>query len=178
MSPTRRCAPHEATVRLRAVGVVAAVLTAWLLAASTLVDQARLPLDQIVAGAVITQPFGCTTLSVEPFDPFCPGRHVHTGVDLAAPSGSPVHSATAGTAQVGYEASGAGLYVAVGFGGRVRILYCHLFTTAVRQGDRVEPGQVIGSVGSSGNATGPHLHFEVEVDGRAVDPAAWLASGS
>ena len=166
------------TLLMRAGVAACALVVAWTLAASGLVDQTRLPLGQVVAGAVITQPFGCTTLTLEPSDPFCPGRHVHTGVDLAAPYGSPVRAATAGTAHLGYDATGAGLFVAVTFGGRVRVLYCHLFTTAVSQGEPVAPGQIIGTVGSSGRATGPHLHFEVEVDGRAVDPGEWLASGS
>ncbi|HEV2217577.1 MAG TPA: M23 family metallopeptidase [Candidatus Dormibacteraeota bacterium] len=165
------------TVVLRIVLLGSAVGLAWMFAASQLVDQARLPLDAIVEGAVLTQPFGCTTLELEPFDPLCPSRHVHTGVDLAAPAGTLVHSATSGVARVGYDAAGAGLYVAVSVGGDVRILYCHLFSTAVNSGEQVVAGQVIGTIGSSGLATGPHLHFEVQVDGRPVDPALWLAAG-
>lgn len=154
------------------------VVLAWALAASGLTDQTRLPLDQVVIGAVVTQGFGCTTVVLEPFDPLCASRHVHTGVDLAAPEGSPVHSATAGVAHIAYDAAGPGLFVTVNFGGNVRILYCHLFTTAITPGEAVSPGQTIGTVGSSGLATGPHVHFEVQVDGRAVDPAIWLAEGS
>ena len=165
------------TVVLRIVLIGSAAGLAWMFAASQLVDQARLPINAIVEGAVLTQPFGCTTLELEPFDPLCPSRHVHTGVDLAARAGTLVHSATPGVARVGYDAAGAGLYVAVNFGGGVRILYCHLFSTAVSSGDQVVAGQVIGTVGSSGLATGPHLHLEVQVDGRPVDPAIWLSSG-
>jgi len=166
------------TAALRMVLIVAAVGLAWMCAASQLVDQTRLPLSAVVAGAVITQPFGCTTLDLEPFDPLCPARHVHTGVDLAAPSGTAVVSATAGLAHVAYDARGAGLFVAVDTAGSVRILYCHLFSSAVHNGEQVVAGQVIGTVGSSGLATGPHLHFEIQVDGRSVDPARWLADGS
>ena len=126
---------------------------------------------------MLTQPFGCTTLDLEPFDPLCPSRHVHTGVDLASPGGTVVHSATSGVAHVGYDAAGAGLYVAVNFGAHVRLLYCHLFTAAIQSGQAVEPGEVIGTVGSSGLATGPHLHFEIQVDGRSVDPGQWLTAG-
>jgi murein DD-endopeptidase MepM/ murein hydrolase activator NlpD len=58
----------------------------------------------------------------------------------------------------------------------VRVLYCHLSRVQVVAGDSVTPGQVIGEVGATGLATGAHLHFEVQVDGRAVDPVNWLAS--
>ena len=166
------------TVALRMFLIVSAAGLAWLCAASQLVDQTRLPLSAIVAGAVVTQPFGCTTLELEPFDPLCPTRHVHTGIDLAAPSGTAVVSATAGIAHIGYDPRGAGLFVAVSTAGSVRILYCHLFSTTVRAGEPVVAGQVIGTVGSSGLATGPHVHFEIQVDGRSVDPAAWLSESS
>jgi murein DD-endopeptidase MepM/ murein hydrolase activator NlpD len=166
------------TVALRMLAIASAAGLAWLCAASQLVDQTRLPLDAIVVGAVITQGFGCTTLELEPFDPLCPARHVHTGIDLAARAGTPVHSATSGVALIGYDPAGAGLFVAVKFGADVRVLYCHLFTAAIHSGQSVEPGEVIGSVGSSGLATGPHVHFEIQVDGRSVDPAQWLTAGS
>jgi murein DD-endopeptidase MepM/ murein hydrolase activator NlpD len=58
----------------------------------------------------------------------------------------------------------------------VRLLYCHLWRVHVAAGQRVAPGEVIGEVGATGLATGAHLHFEVQVDGRAVDPVVWLAS--
>jgi murein DD-endopeptidase MepM/ murein hydrolase activator NlpD len=164
------------TIAGRMLLIAPAAGLAWMLAASQLVDQTRLPIDVVVENAVMTQPFGCTTLALEPFDPLCPSRHVHTGVDLAARAGTPVHSATSGVGRVGYDPAGAGLYVAVKFGVNVRVLYCHLFTAAVKSGDSVEPGEVIGTVGSSGLATGPHVHFEVQVDGRSVNPAEWLAS--
>jgi murein DD-endopeptidase MepM/ murein hydrolase activator NlpD len=162
---------------LRIVLIASAAGLAWIFAASQLADQTRRPIDAIVEGAVITQPFGCTTLELEPFDLLCPARHVHTGVDLAAPSGTAVVSATAGIAHVGYDARGAGLFVAVNTAGSVRILYCHLFSSAVHSGEQVVVGQVIGTVGSSGLATGPHLHFEIQVGGRSVDPAQWLSAG-
>jgi murein DD-endopeptidase MepM/ murein hydrolase activator NlpD len=165
------------TIALRILLIASAFGLAWLCAASQLVDQTRLPIGVVVEGAVITQGFGCTTLELEPFDPLCPARHVHTGIDLAARAGTAVHSATSGVALVGYDAAGAGLYVAVRFGANVRVLYCHLFTAAIHSGESVEPGAVIGTVGSSGLATGPHVHFEIQVDGRSVDPAQWLSSG-
>jgi murein DD-endopeptidase MepM/ murein hydrolase activator NlpD len=101
---------------------------------------------------------------------------VHTGVDLAARAGAPVHAASAGAASVGFDPQGAGLYVAVSSDGNVRVLYCHLAAALVVGTQQVTAGEVIGEIGSTGLATGPHLHFEVQVDGRAVDPVTWLAS--
>lgn len=166
------------TVLLRVLAIGSAVGLAWTFAASRVIDQERLPLAAVVQGAVVTQPFGCTPLTLEPFDPMCPSRHVHTGVDLAAAAGTAVHTATSGVASVAYNAAGPGLFVTVDYGSNVRILYCHLFTTAVTSGQSVAAGDVIGTVGSSGLATGPHVHFEVQVAGRSVDPEQWLAGGS
>lgn len=166
------------TVAVRVLAIASAAGLVWSLAMSRVGDQTRLPALAVVPGATVTQPFGCTTLVLEPFDPLCPSHHVHTGVDLAAPPGTPVHAATGGIARVGYDPYGAGLYVAVDFGGQARILYCHLFSAAVTSGEQVMVGQVIGAVGSSGLATGPHVHLEVQVDGRSVDPVTWLAAGA
>jgi murein DD-endopeptidase MepM/ murein hydrolase activator NlpD len=166
------------TLWFRLAVVAAAVATAWGVALSHVADETRLPISAVVPGAVITQPFGCTSVPLEPFDPLCPSRHVHTGVDLAAPYGTAVRAATAGVAHVGYDASAAGLYVVVEVGTNVRVLYCHLFTTAVGSGQVVRAGDTIGTVGSSGLATGPHLHFEIQVAGHSVEPGQWLATGS
>jgi murein DD-endopeptidase MepM/ murein hydrolase activator NlpD len=161
---------------LRTAGLLVVAAAVWLVAASQVPSHARLPVARVVLGGVISQPFGCTSLELEPFDPFCPARHVHTGVDLAAPTGTPVYSATAGTAHLGFDIGGAGLYVVVTADAHVRLFYCHLSATTVRDGEPVTPGQVVGEVGATGRATGPHVHFEIQVDGASVNPAVWLAS--
>jgi murein DD-endopeptidase MepM/ murein hydrolase activator NlpD len=97
-------------------------------------------------------------------------------VDLAAPAGTPVHAAAAGVAHAAYDPRGAGVFVVVALDQHVRLLYCHLWRVHVTPGQSVVPGDVIGDVGATGLATGAHLHFEVQVDGRAVDPVSWLAS--
>jgi murein DD-endopeptidase MepM/ murein hydrolase activator NlpD len=144
--------------------------------ASQVPSHVKLSLEGVVEGAVVSQPFGCTRLVLEPFDPFCPGKHVHTGIDLAAPVGREVHSATSGIAKLGLDPNGAGLYVVVTVDSHVRIYYCHLSAFGVLGGVAVQPGQIIGLVGSTGLATGPHVHFEVQVDGTPVDPVQWLNS--
>ncbi len=158
------------------VAVCLAAASIWVVGASRVAEHEKLKLAGIVPGAVMTQPFGCSTLVLEPFDPRCPTHHVHTGVDLAAPAGTPVHAAAAGSATVGFDPGGCGLFVAVAFDSHVRVLYCHLSMTDVAGTQSVMTGQVIGEVGSTGLSTGAHLHFEVQVDGRAVDPVVWLAS--
>lgn len=161
---------------LRVAGVCFVAMLFWAFGASKVPSHEKLALNAIVPGAVITQPFGCSTLVLEPFDPYCPTHHVHTGVDLAAREGTPVHAAEGGTSFVGFDPQGAGLYVAVTSDSHVRALYCHLSTVAVSDGELVVADQLVGAVGATGLATGAHLHFEVQVDGRAIDPVVWLAS--
>jgi murein DD-endopeptidase MepM/ murein hydrolase activator NlpD len=159
---------------MRIAAVCGAVALIWLVAGSRVQNHERLPLSAIVPGAVMTQPFGCTTFDLEPFDPICPSRHTHTGVDLAAPEGTAVYAAAGGTAHVGFDPLGAGMFVLVAVDQHVRVLYCHLSSTQAMNGAAVTTGQVIGAVGTTGLSTGAHLHFEVQIDGTSVDPAAWL----
>jgi murein DD-endopeptidase MepM/ murein hydrolase activator NlpD len=161
---------------MRILAIVVSGLVIWLVTATQVPAQIRLPLATVVPGAVTTQPFGCTTLVLEPFDPSCPSRHTHTGIDLAARLGAEVFSATAGTVMTGYDGGGAGNFVKVVVDGHVFVLYCHLSEFRVATGDQVAPGQLIGLVGATGLATGPHVHLQVDIDGVPVDPAWYLAS--
>jgi len=160
--------------RIAAFGACAAGV--WLTVAAQLPSHVRLPVGAVVADAVVTQPFGCTSFALEPIDPFCPGGHIHTGIDLAAPQGTEAHAATGGIVRVGFDPYGCGLYVSVTFDAHVRVLYCHLSATRVVDNETVTAGQLIGLVGSTGRATGPHVHFEIQVDRVAVDPVKWLGS--
>jgi murein DD-endopeptidase MepM/ murein hydrolase activator NlpD len=161
---------------LRIAAACIALALVWAVAGARAPGRERLPLAAMVPGAVETLPFGCTSLALEPFDPFCPGLHIHTGVDLAVPAGTPVHAAAAGIAFAGFDLGRAGIYVSVMVDPHTRLLYCHLLRVHVIAGESVAAGQVIGEVGATGAATGAHLHFEVQVDGRAIDPVAWLGS--
>jgi hypothetical protein len=109
--------------------------------------------------------------------PFGPrGTGFHPGIDLSASSGAPVGAAAPGRVIfAAYERSGYGKLVEVAHGGGVVSLYAHLSAVSVRVGQAVATGSRIGRVGSSGEATGPHLHFEVRVRGAAVDPLPALA---
>jgi murein DD-endopeptidase MepM/ murein hydrolase activator NlpD len=161
-------------IRLLATGCI--VVASWLIAATQVPSHVRLPVESVVVGATLTQGFGCTNLELEPFDSGCPSKHFHAGVDLAAPLGTAVYSATDGTAWTGYDAAGAGNFVAVTVDAHVRIVYCHLSAFRVSSGEQVTPGQLIGLVGESGLATGPHVHLQVDVDGVPLDPVLFLLS--
>ncbi len=94
----------------------------------------------------------------------------HTGTDIGALQGAPVWAAQSGTVVLAEYNGGYGNCVIIDHGGGVKTLYGHMSAILVKQGDRVGNGAQIGRVGSTGNSTGPHLHFEVLVDGAAVDP--------
>ncbi|MCL5073210.1 MAG: M23 family metallopeptidase, partial [Actinobacteria bacterium] len=101
-------------------------------------------------------------------------KRFHSGIDFPAPSRSPINSAEGGEViSAGYD-SGYGYSVMVYNGGGVATVYAHLSQILVAVGQRVERGQVIGLVGSTGWATGPNLHFEVRKDGIAQNPSDWL----
>jgi len=102
-------------------------------------------------------------------------QRFHTGIDLAAPHGTPIVAARSGQVRVaGWSSVGYGFHVVLDHGGGLETLYAHMSRIAVRPGEWVEGGQVIGYVGSTGWSTGPHLHFEVRVNGVARNPLAYL----
>jgi murein DD-endopeptidase MepM/ murein hydrolase activator NlpD len=123
-----------------------------------------------LAHSWVSQGFGCTSFSFEPIDLACPGGHWHSGIDLAAARGTPVMATLPGIATVILSATGYGLHVIIDHGAGLSSLYGHLDTVVVVTGAYVTAGQEIGTVGSTGNATGPHLHFEIRRDGIPEDP--------
>jgi murein DD-endopeptidase MepM/ murein hydrolase activator NlpD len=104
---------------------------------------------------------------------FGTGR-LHAGTDFGAPSGSPIYAAEAGVVVSAGVRGGYGNATVIDHGGGVATLYAHQSRLGVRAGERVARGQVIGYVGSTGYSTGPHLHFEVRVNGTPVDPMGYL----
>lgn len=100
---------------------------------------------------------------------------MHYGVDIPAPQGTPIRAALSGTVnRVGYDPSGAGAYVRVTHPNGWMTKYFHMSAQAVRDDQPVSAGQVIGYVGSTGRSSGPHLHFELWIGGKAVDPRPYL----
>jgi murein DD-endopeptidase MepM/ murein hydrolase activator NlpD len=128
-----------------------------------------------VLGAHISQGFGCTDVSIEPVDPSCPGGHFHSGIDLAAAPGTPVYATLGGTVLVIISPGGFGLHIVIQHGDGLQSLYGHLSAVDVSSGQVVVTGQLIGAVGSTGNSTGPHLHFEIDRDGIPEDPRLYVA---
>ena len=135
--------------------------------------------------APISQPFGPSALAFEPAVTFngITYPHFHTGIDIAGPLDAPIHAAADGVVAIaGTEvdnqghAVGYGNYIVIAHAGRMITLYGHLDQLLVHVGQVVHAGQVIGLEGSTGNSTGPHLHFELHVAGLLTDPAKYLRS--
>ncbi|MEO8744119.1 MAG: peptidoglycan DD-metalloendopeptidase family protein [Candidatus Dormiibacterota bacterium] len=127
--------------------------------------------------AAISQPFGPSSFWFEPAYGSYP--HFHTGIDLVEPFGSPIYAADDGVvALVGISSSGYGNYVVIAHSGGLDTLYGHLSTGLVKVGQAVTQGQVIGLEGSTGNSTGAHLHFELRINQKPVDPKPYLPAGA
>jgi murein DD-endopeptidase MepM/ murein hydrolase activator NlpD len=116
----------------------------------------------------ITSPFGWRT------NPFGGGPEFHQGLDIAAPMGTTVTSAAGGTVIMAQWYGGYGNYILIDHGAGYSTGYGHLSAMYVSNGQSVQRGQAIGAVGSTGQSTGPHLHFEVRIAGKPVDPAPRL----
>lgn len=126
----------------------------------------RMPL----AGSVLTSSFGMRT------HPVLGGNRKHSGIDLAAPTGTPVYATADGVVSRAEWFSSYGLYISVEHGASLQTRFAHLSRLAVATGDTVRKGDLIGYVGSTGRSTGPHLHYEVRVDGVAVNPIPYMMS--
>lgn len=103
-------------------------------------------------------------------------KKTHTGVDLAAPQGTDIHAAEGGVVIVAEWWSGYGNTVIIDHGDNVWTLYGHIRNGGIKveKGQKVKKGEKIAEVGSTGNSTGPHCHFEVRIDGNPVDPMPYL----
>jgi len=127
--------------------------------------------------AQISQRFGPSRFWFEPAYGSYP--HFHTGIDLVEPFGSPIYAADDGVvALVGRSSSGYGNYVVIAHSGGLDTLYGHLSTALVKVGQSVNQGQTIGLEGSTGNSTGPHLHFELRIKQQPIDPTPYLPPGA
>lgn len=123
-------------------------------------------LKTVVDGARLTSAFGARR------HPILGYTRMHRGIDFAAPTGTPVLAAGAGVVETAGRNRGYGNYVRLRHNATYATAYGHLsrFAKGLRAGQRVEQGEVIGYVGATGLATGPHLHYEILIDGRQVNP--------
>jgi murein DD-endopeptidase MepM/ murein hydrolase activator NlpD len=120
----------------------------------------------------VTSPFGYRA------DPFLGRLALHPGVDLAEAYGAEIHAAAAGRVVHAGPAGGYGNMVEIDHGNGLATRYAHMSETLVEEGQEVDKGAVLGKLGSTGRSTGPHLHYEVRVDGEPVDPERYLRAGA
>ena len=132
---------------------------------------ASIPSIMPVQGIRYTSGFGVRS------DPFRSQRAMHAGIDLAGPIGTPIHATADGVVGRAGTASGYGNLIELEHGSGIATRYGHLSRIMVQAGERVRRGQVIGLMGSTGRSTGSHLHYEVRLDGRAVNPLPFLQTG-
>jgi murein DD-endopeptidase MepM/ murein hydrolase activator NlpD len=110
-------------------------------------------------------------------DPFHAGAAMHPGIDLAGSYGTPIYATADGTVlRAGWNSGGYGNLVEIDHGRGITTRYGHMSAILVHEGDHVTRGQQIGRMGSTGRSTGNHLHYEVRIDGRAVNPIPFMKS--
>ena len=109
-------------------------------------------------------------------DPFRGTAAMHAGVDIPGPTGTPIYATADGIIANADRQGGYGNMVEVNHGKGIATRYGHLSKILVADGARVTRGQLIGLMGSTGRSTGPHLHYEVRIDGRAVNPVPFLTT--
>jgi murein DD-endopeptidase MepM/ murein hydrolase activator NlpD len=130
-----------------------------------------IPADKPVRTATFMSGFGYRS------DPFNHRSAMHPGLDLAGPIGTPIYATADGTvARAGWNSGGYGNLVEIDHGRGISTRYGHMSAILVREGDRITRGQQIGRMGSTGRSTGSHLHYEVRIDGRAVNPMPFMKS--
>lgn len=112
------------------------------------------------------------------YDPFNGGSAMHAGVDLAGAQGEPIYAAAAGVVLQAGRSGGYGNLVELDHGKGIDTRYGHLSAILVHPGDHITQGQLIGRMGSTGRSTGTHLHYEVRIDGQAVNPRRFLEASS
>jgi murein DD-endopeptidase MepM/ murein hydrolase activator NlpD len=131
------------------------------------------PLRKPLPGAPdVTSGFGVR------IDPFLGRPAMHTGIDLCDDYGAPVRATAAGRVVTAEWTGGYGKMVEIDHGNGIATRYGHLSSIAVQDGQTVDAGTVLGRIGSSRRATGPHLHYEVRIDDEPVDPARFLRAAS
>jgi murein DD-endopeptidase MepM/ murein hydrolase activator NlpD len=166
--------PFEAVETVRAADPnFKALFNSW-----TRLDQLEqgtvaIPSTEPVRGTNFTSGYGVRS------DPFRGRAAMHAGIDLAGPTGTPIYAtadATVGRSE--YNSGGYGNLVELEHGHGIQTRYGHLSKSLVSAGQRVKRGDMIGLMGSTGRSTGSHLHYEVRIDGKAVNPVPFLQSTS
>ena len=163
-----------------------ALFASWRALDKTMGEKAS-GLAAAISGAAIASPASVSIPSRSPVDsyhmtsefgmrwhPVLGGHRPHKGIDLADPVGTPVHATADGVIGRADWFSGYGLYVQIEHGGNIETRYGHMSRLNVAAGQLVHKGDIVGYVGRTGRATGPHLHYEVRVAGEAVNPMPYM----
>lgn len=130
-----------------------------------------IPSAKPVTTAEFTSSFGVRS------DPFRGSAAMHPGIDLAGPLGTPIYATADGTVlRSGWNSGGYGNLVEIDHGRGITTRFGHLSAVLVKPGEHVSRGELIGRMGSTGRSTGSHLHYEVRIDGRAVNPIPFMKS--
>lgn len=135
-------------------------------ARATVSIPSRKPVDNLI----LTSSFGVRS------DPFNGHRRAHKGIDIPGPVGSPIYATADGVVSRSERASGYGNLVIINHGNGIETRYGHMSKLIVGSNERVRRGQIIGLMGSTGRSTGSHLHYEVRIDGEAVNPMPFVES--
>jgi len=129
------------------------------------------PSEKPVRTAAFTSGYGVRS------DPFRGSAAMHAGIDLSGPVGTPIYATADGViSDAGWNSGGYGNLVKIDHGRGIETRYGHLSKVGVLAGQRIKRGDVIGSMGSTGRSTGSHLHYEVRIEGRAVNPIPFMKS--
>lgn len=145
-------------------------LEAKLLQQSVLKDM--LPNSSPIEAAFNSSSFGWR------LDPFNGHKAFHEGLDFTANTGTPIYAAAGGIVTTAEQTPDYGKIVKIDHGSGLETRYAHTSLIVVKVGDRVEKGQKIAEVGSTGRSTGPHLHYEIRLNGNALDPRQYLKASS
>jgi murein DD-endopeptidase MepM/ murein hydrolase activator NlpD len=131
-----------------------------------------LPNSSPVAAAFNSSSFGWR------IDPFNGHRAFHEGLDFMAATGAPIYAAAGGIVSTAEQTPDYGKLIKIDHGSGLETRYAHASKIFVRAGERVEKGQKIAEVGSTGRSTGPHLHYEIRLAGNPLDPRKYLNAGN
>jgi murein DD-endopeptidase MepM/ murein hydrolase activator NlpD len=163
--------PYEPVTSGNSDSTFKQLFTSWKKLDTLQTGAIAVPSDKPVKAARFESAYG------ERSDPFTGGRARHLGIDLSGPIGTPIHATADGIiSTAGYNSGGYGNLIKIDHGRGVETRYGHLSQIIVTQGQRVKRGQMIGKMGSTGRSTGSHLHYEVRIEGRAVNPIPFMKS--
>ncbi|WP_246166454.1 M23 family metallopeptidase [Sphingomonas sinipercae] len=130
-----------------------------------------IPSEKPVRLAAFTSGYGVRS------DPFKGGAAMHAGIDLSGPLGTPIYATAEGVVtNAGWNSGGYGNLIKIDHGRGIETRYGHLSSIGIQPGQKVTRGQLIGRMGSTGRSTGSHLHYEVRIDGRPVNPIPFMKS--